>query len=105
MQYVSNSVDLITYDAKADEYILIISKTGMWENTDREKTFLRSKIDNYLQFSQNGQLEKIYPQAAGKSIKIQIDCDTLPPSSIGEFIDRLKENVMTYGLQLEIKLL
>lgn len=98
-------IDLITHNATDEEYVLIISEPRNWNGSDAEQELLLKKLNNYLHFALNGQLERSYLDSAGKSVKIQIDCASIPPASIDRLITQAQALMVQHNIKLTINLL
>jgi len=98
------TIDLITYDPTQDEYVLIIAER-VWGESGTEQELLLQKLNNYLHFVLDGQLERTHPQTSGKRIRIQIDCSTKLPSSIKKLINQAQELMAKHDIKVKINLL
>ena len=99
------TVDLITYSPAEDCYVLIISNCERWDDSDVTLSLLTEKISNYAEFALSGQLLKLYPQAANKAVRVQIDCETPPPPRFYNHTSELKDGLARYGVKLTVHLL
>lgn len=98
-------IDLVTHNADTDQYKLIISKEGNWDESRLEFDALHEKISNYLNFIVGGQLVRDYPEAAGKPACIQLDYAVPPPPFILELLIACKQALAGHGIAFETQLL
>ena len=82
--------------------VVTISDHLEWDNRAEHLLALQTKINNYLDAIESGQLEAKYPSAAGKKILIQIIAQFRPNKKGYEFL-RLANNTLSsagYGLNI-----
>jgi hypothetical protein len=100
-----NVIDLVTHDPKSEEYALILVQTGEWEDSPQQLDQLKAKINNYLHFALDGDLVRKYPQAAGKPVRLQLDCTSPPSPKTEEFLAPVEKAVRQRGLRFVVNLL
>jgi hypothetical protein len=98
-------IDLITFDQATSEYVLIVSATETWEDSDEEQVQLLQKINNYMTFVIDGQLSLHYPQTKGKAIRIQIDSATTIPPNINKLLTQAQKLLLQHDIKLCVNLL
>jgi hypothetical protein len=98
----SNTVDLITYDPKADEYALIMVETRGWDGSDERLQQISKKVENYLSFAVNGQMTTLYPESLGRRIRIQLDCDHPPDPISWRFLEMLRRLLDDEGIRFVV---
>ena len=79
-------IDLVSENDS--DIILIIIQT---ESLD-EKLLLKmqDKINNYLSFAENGELQKLYPDAIGKNVVVRLDMyEKIDPAAL-DFFEKVK---------------
>lgn len=95
----------MTHDPKADEYALITLETRPWQGEVEQLKQLQTKVNNYLHFALDGELVQKYPQAVGKPVRIQLDCESEPAGETADFLNRVGDAVRRQGLGFVINVL
>lgn len=101
----SEQLDLVTFDSKSGEYVLIISAMENWDDSEEEQDLLLRKINNCLNFALDGGLAKHFPQSRGKPIRIQIDSTSRPPTKTNLVITQAQGLLSQQGIQLCVNLI
>jgi len=98
-------IDLVTYDSKSGEFALIMTETRPWDGSADRVLALQQKINNYLSFALDGQLEREHPGSVGKPIRLQLDCACPPDPETGRFIDLVREKLRGEGIRFVVNVL
>jgi hypothetical protein len=100
-----NVIDLVTHDPSSDEYRLIMIEERPWSDAPEQLGQLREKINNYAMFVLDEGLLHAYPETAGHSLCIQLDCATAPNAEAQNLIDSASEHLLDYGIRFTVNLL
>jgi Family of unknown function (DUF6572) len=77
-------VDLVSVSATGDEVTVHIIANEPW---DEQQLFqLQAKLKNTVAFTADGQLDRMYPEFAGKSKIIEIRADFPPSEAVEKLI-------------------
>jgi hypothetical protein len=98
-------IDLVTYDSKSGEFALIMTETRPWDGSADRVLELQEKINNYLAFALDGQLERQHPGSVGKPIRLQLDCVGPPDPETGHFINLVREKLRGEGIRFVVNVL
>jgi hypothetical protein len=98
-------IDLVTYDPRYGEYVLIMTEERQWDGSADRVLQLQEKVNNYLLFALDGQMVKEYPDSAGKPIRLQLDCVAEPDAESARFIELLREKLRREGIRLIVNLI
>src|SRR4051812_41795789 len=79
-------IDLIADDANPGEVVLIMLEPRPWDGTEQRLFQLQEKINAYLSFALDGEMAESYPALATRSLRIQVDCVTMPDESVVDFL-------------------
>lgn len=82
----TDKVDLVTEDAQHEEIALILVETRRWEGSPEQLAQLKTKLNNYISFALEGEMLERFPEAKGKSLRIQFDCTSSLPTELVESI-------------------
>jgi hypothetical protein len=97
-----NVIDLITYDPRHDEVILVIVEEKAFNGDSKLLFQLQNKINLYLSFILDGHLEKQYPSMKDKPVRIRLDCSNELSEEIRAFMIEVKKQIVQYKISLEI---
>ena len=98
-------IDVVSHDSTGEEWKLIIVETSEWNNSPEKLQGLQKKLNNYLHFALDGQMQQAYPKSRGKRIAIQIDFYERPDSSTLEFLDLARQRIRAEGVQLYVNVI
>jgi hypothetical protein len=98
-------IDLIAHDSKTDEVALIMLEPRPWDGTELRLFQLQEKINAYLSFALDGEMSEAYPQFAAKSVRLQLDCATMPDAAVVEFLGVVREQIAFQGINLEVRVM
>jgi hypothetical protein len=96
-----NTIDLVTSTADG-ESVLVMVEEREWDGADERIQELQAKIHNYVGFALDGQLARLYPETAGRSIAIQLDCSFEPDPSVQRFVEQITPRLAAYGIGFRV---
>ena len=97
-------IDFVQLDGRAGEIVLSISDPLPW-GEERRLELLQRKLERYIEFVQGGELQKGYPEAAGKPVRVEIKF-AYPPDPQGlQFLWGCQKRLLEHGLVLRYGLL
>lgn len=99
------TVDLVTYDSKSGEYVLIMTEDREWDGSADRVVELQEKLNNYLSFALDGQMARQYPESVGKPLRLQLDCVRLPDPDTSRFIEIVREKLRPDGIRFVVNLI
>ncbi len=76
-------VDIVAEGASG-ELALVIVAPEPWDDPSAQADALMAKINTYVDFALSSELLKTVPEAAGKSLRIQLDCTHAPKGQVAE---------------------
>jgi hypothetical protein len=97
-----NTVDLVTHDPETDEYALIMVETRAWDGSEERLQQISKKVENYLSFALYGQMTKLYPEALGKRIRLQLDCESPPDPKTARFLEEARKRLEEGGFRFVV---
>lgn len=98
-------IDLVTYDPKGEEFAVIMHEYRPWFASPARMDELIRKINSYLQFVESGNLVRKFPKAAGKKVRLQLDCSELPPTEIAELIQQSQQLLLGRGITFALNII
>jgi hypothetical protein len=67
-----NEVDAVGIDRQSEVVVLTIADSWDWANEGEHLQALQGKLNAYFAFVESGEIYSVYPNAAGKSIRIEV---------------------------------
>lgn len=68
-----NTIDFVSFEPESNDVVLTISDHLAWDQNEGEHLLLlQNKLNSYLEFVENGQLYKHYPQVKGRNVVISL---------------------------------
>jgi len=95
-------IDVIALDPKTDEVTLVMHAAREWDGSDERLFQLQEKINAYLSFALDGEMNDAYPAFVGKTIRLQLDCSSPPDARTLDFIGIVREQISYQGIKFEI---
>lgn len=83
-------IDVVTHDPTKTHWKLIVVEAGSWDGSPERLLLLQEKLNSYLRFITSGQMARLYPESAGKSVAIQIDLYEKPDEATTTFVDEVR---------------
>ncbi len=84
-------IDLVAHDPSSDEVVLGMYEERAWDGSEERLFELQEKLNTYLSFAIDGEMNEAYPQYRGKQIRVQLNCFFSPDSATFAFLDQVKE--------------
>ncbi|SRR6266542_2201671 len=94
------TIDLVTEEADGT-FVLVMLEKGGWNGSRSRLRDLQARINAYLSFALDGQLVQNFPDAEGKPLRIRIECTETPDPVSIEFISKVRQQVLDFGVSLE----
>ena len=101
----SGKIDAIGLEPSSGEVVLTISDHLDWSDTKNHLLTLQEKINNYIEFIESEQIILSYPEAIGRSVRIEIISKYQYPEEGVTFLEKVKPILDSVGVQLSRKLL
>jgi hypothetical protein len=96
-------IDFVTI-ADSGECLLTISDHLPWDDINKHLHALQEKIYAYLDFIEDGEVVQNFPEAAGRSVVIDIVMKFAAPADVQWFFDKIREPVEAAGASLAVHL-
>jgi hypothetical protein len=82
-------IDLIARDSESGDVVLTMVEPREWGVAPDQIRQVEEKFNSYLQYILGGNLEHDYPQYAGASVRIQLECVQVPGDTEVQFFDAI----------------
>jgi len=92
-----DTIDFINVKSGTDLVFLNLIDEADWQDEKRHVYLLQEKINNYLSFIENGELNKAYPKAVDSKLVIRVIA-RYPATELGlRFFEKAKEAIVGAG--------
>lgn len=98
-------IDLVTHDPATDEIIVIMIEDRDWSADPEQPDQLLKKINTYLHFIEDGDLIQHFPQAAGKPVRLQLDCNGPPTGEAQQLIEEAQQVLLSRGITFAVNVI
>ena len=95
-----DKIDSIGTDSGFGNVILTINDDLSWRNEYEHLNILQDKINSYLEFIDNGELYKNYPNAEGKRIEILINFKNGITPKCQAYLNRVRNKLVILGIHV-----
>lgn len=95
-------IDLIAHDPATNFVVLGMTEPRPWDGSDRRVFELQEKVNAYLSFALDGEMEQNFPQCAGKTLRLQLDCVEPPDGKTAHFIALIREQIGFQGIEFSV---
>ncbi len=96
-------VDLITFDPKTDEHVLVMIETRPWDGSFERLKEIQDKVNNYLVFALDGEMVRKFPDSKNKRVRLQLNSFESPDSKTQEFLVAVAEKLRQNGVNFAIR--
>jgi hypothetical protein len=93
-------IDFVGTDRVTGEVVLTVSDHLEWHGRDEHLPALHSKLEAYLGFVRNGGLAQSYPDAAGRSVRIEIVYQYTPDPAGQAFLHIRRQELQAFNIAL-----
>jgi hypothetical protein len=95
-------LDAIAQDPETERVDLIMWEHRMWEGSDERLFQLQEKLNAYLSFALDGEMEEAYPGFTNKKLRLLINCSAVPDERTAQFLAYVREQIALQDIDLEV---
>ena len=95
-------LDAFAHDTRADKLILAMYEDRSWSGEEIQLFQLQEKLNAYLSFILDGELNEAYPKLAGKQVEIQLRTVHEPDAKAFDLIRRVREQLTLQRITFEV---
>ncbi len=96
-------IDALTQDPATGEITLLMVEPRPWDGSELQLFQLQEKLNAYLSFALDGEMEDAYPALAGKPLRIQLDCATAPDAMTRNLLKMVRDQIAFQGIDLQVR--
>ena len=99
----SNTIDFVSFGDDTNEVILTIVDHLAWDENEKEHLLLlQDKLNSYLQFVEDEELYKHYPQVRGKDVVISLAAKFALSKQASDFVELAGTAIAELGFRLQV---
>jgi Family of unknown function (DUF6572) len=95
-------LDAFAHDTRADKLVLAMYEARPWLGEEMQLFQLQEKLNAYLSFVLDGELNDAYPELAGKHVEIQLRTAHEPDAKAFDLIQRVREQLDLQQITFEV---
>ena len=96
-------LDALGVDPATGEFVLGMFEPRPWSGGDSQLIQLQEKLNAYMSFVLDGEMEEQLPQAAGKKLRITLACAEEPPAPVTDLLLRVREQISLQGIGFSVE--
>ena len=96
-------LDALGVDPATGEFVLVMFEPRPWNVGDAQLVQLQEKLNAYLSFALDGEMEEQLPQAAGKKLRITLACADEPPTHVTELLTKVRDQISLQGINFTVE--
>jgi hypothetical protein len=95
-------IDVIAHDPKTGEAVLVMNEPNEWDSSDEQLLDLQERLNAYVSFLLDGEMESGHPELAGKPARIEVRCAHMPDSRALELLGHIHDQLAFQEIRLEV---
>ena len=95
-------LDAFAHDSRADRLVLAMYEDRPWLGEDIQLFQFQEKLNAYVSFVLDGELNEAYPELAGKVVEIQLRTVHEPDAKAFDLIRRVREQLDLQRITFEV---
>jgi hypothetical protein len=95
-------LDAFAHDTRANKLVLAMYESRPWEGGEAQLFQLQEKLNAYLSFALDGELEESFPQLMGLPLEIQLRTVHEPAPDTWDLVRRIREQLGFQSIGFEV---
>jgi hypothetical protein len=95
-------LDAFAHDTRADKLVLAMYEDRPWLGEEIQLFQFQEKLNAYVSFVLDGELNEAYPEMAGKGVEIQLRTVHEPDAKAFDLIRRVREQLDLQQIAFEV---
>ena len=83
---------------------LVMQEHRQWDGSDQRLAELQDKVNAYLCFALDGQMEREYPGASAQGLVLELECLDAPDELVRALLRPLREALRPLGVTFDVRL-
>lgn len=98
-------LDAFAHDTREDVLVLAMFETRPWEHGELQLFQLQEKLNAYVSFILDGEMQENFPHLLGKPVRIELRTSYEPPERALGFLSRAQDQLALQKIGLEVVLI
>ena len=95
-------LDALAHDTREDKLVLAMYERRPWTHGETQLFQLQEKLNAYLSFILDGELESAFPELADRRVEIQLRVSEEPTARAWDLIRRVREQLAFQNIAFEV---
>lgn len=95
-------LDALAHDTREDKLVLVMYERRPWTYGEMQLFQLQEKLNAYLSFILDGELESAFPELADRRVEIQLRVSSEPSARAWDMIRRVREQLAFQNIAFEV---
>jgi hypothetical protein len=101
----SNVIDALGIEEASGRVLLVIRHDLPWDGSAAQLYLLQEKLNAYLSFALDGEMEGAYPDFAGRPLRLRVDCAAAPDPRTLHLLGHVRGQLQFQDIDLEVRVL
>jgi len=97
-------IDLLSEDPATGEVILGMLEPRPWDGSDQRVFELQEKVNAYLSFALDGEMEEQFPHLRDRPLRLQLECLEEPDEKIAYYLGIIREQIALQGIGFQTRI-
>ncbi len=98
-------IDFLAFDAASQRVLLVMVERRPWNEPELQLFQLQEKLNAYLSFILDGEMEEAYPQFARKPVLLRFECAAPPVDQVLDFLQIVHDQTALQGIDFEVEVM
>lgn len=99
----TNVIDALGTDKKTGEAVLVIHGPLVWDESEEQLFQLQEKLNTYVSFALDGEMQETYPDLAQCKLRIQLDTASMPGERTLEMLQAVYDQLALQEIRFELR--
>ena len=95
-------IDMVGYDPKADEAVLVMNEPEPWDGSDQRLVQLQERFNAYVSFLLDGEFAEWDPELARKRARIEVRCADVPDARALDLLGQIHDQLAHQEIKVEV---
>jgi len=86
-------IDMVVEDTDSGTIVLFMHEHRPWSGSDEQIFQLQEKMNAYMAFALDGEMNEEYPQFAGRKIRVELNCVSPPDDRTLHYLKLIHDQI------------
>jgi hypothetical protein len=98
-------IDFLAFDTASQRVLLVMVERRPWSEPELQLFQLQEKLNAYLSFILDGEMDESYPQFAQKPVLLRFECAAPPVDQVLDFLQIVHDQTALQGIDFEVEVM